>query len=337
MQKILTIAISAYNKEKYLYRCVKSLICQSIHEIEIIIINDGSTDETSKIAHELEKDYPQSIIVVDKQNGHQGSCINKAIELAGGKYFKMLDADDYFSTDVLEYCIHKLRNINVDMVITGHVINSSSPVSISPININENIIYDQINTNFSELGMFGCIGMHGVAFKTDILKENHIHLSEHCSFSDAEYCYYPLKYCKTILFISKDLYIYETGIEGQESSIKTIKTKDDAYHICQRMINDYIQYTNETPHVIKQNSEIILLRCFSEYLSLCLLHFKIDKAEKIRINKLLSLCKKYCPNVLNQLLRTHTRKIPFVKIYKHTGKSSYFLFHILNRLYRYIK
>lgn len=336
MQKTLTIAISAYNKEKYLYRCIRSLICKSINEIEILIINDGSTDDTSRIAHELERAYPQSIIVIDKQNGHQGSCINKAIELASGKYFKMLDADDYFSTDVLDYVISQLKIIDVDMLITGHIIDRKRPIPITPINIKDNFIYHQNEVDFSTLGMPNCLGMHGVAFKTQILKDNNIRLTENCSFSDAEYCYYPLRYCKTIYFISRNLYIYQTEIDGQESSLKSEKVKNDAYRICERMIKDYITFSNITPLIIKRNEEIIIERCLSAYLSLCLLHFKTNKNENCRINQSLKTCKTYCPNVYKEIQHIHTRKIPIVLIYKYTKQSSYYIYKLLDFLYKFI-
>lgn len=335
--KILSIAISAYNKEKYLERCIHSLLCKNLQYVEIIIVNDGSIDKTSQIAHNLEKLYPNSIIVIDKENGHQGSCINKAIELANGKYFKVLDADDYFSTDVLDYVISQLGIINVDMLVTGHIIDRKPPIPITPINIKTNFIYHLNDVDFSMLGMDNCLGMHGVAFRTQILKDHNIRLTENCSFSDAEYCYYPLKYCKTVYFISKNLYIYQTDIEGQESSLNSEKVKNDAYRICERMINDYITFSNITPPVIKRNEEIIIKRCLGAYLGLCLLHFKTNKNENCRINQLLKICKTFCPNVYKEIQHIHTRKIPFVLIYKYTKQSSYCIYKLLNFLYNSIR
>lgn len=336
MHKLLTIAISAYNKENYLERCISSLISKNIQLLEIIIVNDGSTDRTSDIAHSFEKSYPESIIVIDKANGHQGSCINRAIKLATGRYFKMLDADDYFSTDVLDNIILLLKNRDVDMIVTGHLIHSKEPVSILPKNIKENIIYNHEDIDFSKLEMENCLGMHGVAFRTKILKEEQIQLTEKCSFSDAEYCYYPLKYCKTIIFINQNLYIYQTGVEGQESSLKSEKVKNDSYRISRRMIDDYFDNPTLSP-TIKRNEEIIIYRCLIAYLSLYLLHFKTNKKDNFKTDELLSICKKKTPYLYNQLLKTHTRKIPFVYIYKKTKNTSHYLFKILNFIHNLIK
>lgn len=334
--KILTIAISAYNKQDYIERCITSLICKKLYLLEIIIVNDGSTDNTSYIAHKFEKQYSESIIVIDKENGHQGSCINKAIQLATGKYFKMLDADDYFSTEVLDNIITLLINTEVDMFVSGHLIKGKESVSILPKKVKENIIYNHQDIDFHELGMSNCLGMHGVAFRTNILQEYQIHLTENCSFSDAEYCYYPIKYCKTIIFVNNNLYIYQTEVEGQESSLKSEKVKNDAYRICKRMIDDYINYPI-LPITIRKNEEIVLGRCINAYLGLYLLHFKTNKKENDRVDELLNLCKKKVPNLYNQLLKTHSRKIPFVYLYKKTKKSSYYVFKFLNYIYNWIK
>ena len=111
----------------YLDRCIGSLICQSIEDLDILVINDGSSDNTSRIAHSWESRYPSSIRAIDKPNGHQGSCINVDISLAKGKYFKMLDGDDLFDTRVLENYIHTLPRFDADMVITGHTICHTPP------------------------------------------------------------------------------------------------------------------------------------------------------------------------------------------------------------------
>lgn len=333
MYKLLTIAISAYNKENYLERCISSLISQKLELLEIIIVNDGSFDKTSDIAHSFEKSYPESIIVIDKENGHQGSCINQALKIATGKYFKMLDADDYFSTEILDYVITKLEETEADMIVTGHVITNNTPISVTPSNVKEDTLYNHDDIDFTEYGMANCLGMHGVAFRTKILQNNNIYLTEKCSFSDAEYSYYPLKFCKTIFFIKKNLYIYQTGVGGQESSLKSEKVKNDAYRICKRMIDDYIS-NNMYSKVVKKNEEIVLQRCLTAYLSLCLLYFKTNKEENIRIDSLLLLCRKNCPNVYEQLLKVHSRKLPFISIYVHTKTSSYTLFRFLNYLYK---
>ena len=93
--KILTISIAAYNVEKFLDKTLSSLCNESLSEdLEVLIIDDGSTDKTGNIAKQYEKKYPNIFRYVYKENGGHGSTINKGIELAQGKYFRVLDGDD---------------------------------------------------------------------------------------------------------------------------------------------------------------------------------------------------------------------------------------------------
>ena len=100
MNKILTIIIPTYNMEKYLRRCLDSLIIdeEEMKQLEVLVINDGSKDSSSQIAHEYQDKYPDTFRVIDKENGNYGSCINRGLKEATRKYVKVLDADDSFDT-----------------------------------------------------------------------------------------------------------------------------------------------------------------------------------------------------------------------------------------------
>lgn len=117
--KLLTLAIASYNMEEFLDKCLESVSEPDIPDsLEVIVINDGSKDRTSSIAHIYEKLRPDIIRIVEKENGHYGSCINKALELATGKYFRPLDADDWVNIDSLIRLLDKLSTCNADLVIT---------------------------------------------------------------------------------------------------------------------------------------------------------------------------------------------------------------------------
>ena len=106
--------------EKYLNRCVDSLLALDIlDDIEIIIVNDGSKDATLSIANQYKVQYPNSVVVIDKPNGHYGSTVNAALKVATGKYFRILDADDWFDTEAFVVFVNKLKDIDVDCVYTN--------------------------------------------------------------------------------------------------------------------------------------------------------------------------------------------------------------------------
>lgn len=331
MNKIVTIIISAYNKSQYLERCVSSLIGKNVCKAEIIIVNDGSTDNTSNIAHKLAETC-ESIVVVDKENGHQGSCVNVGVQMSTGKYVRMLDADDFFDTDVFDKYIDLLETTDVDMVVTGHIIEYKTKIPVVPLNVPYNTVLNLADIDFNKLGMSGCLGMHGVTYKTDILKRQNIRLTEHCSFTDAEFCYYPLKHCKTVMFMKEILYRYQTDIAEQESSLMSTKIKDDAFLICNKMFGDF-----ENNQIRGGNSDIVLCRCIMAYLSSYLLHFPSNRQDKERTSYLLYKIKTLMPESTYCGIRcATTRKIPFIRIFMLTGMTSNRLFRIMDFIYKYL-
>ena len=117
--KLLTLAIASYNMEAFLDQCLESVTSFDIPDsLEVLVVNDGSNDRTSNIAHVYQKLRPDIVKVIDKKNGHYGSCINEALSVATGKYFRPLDADDWVNTNNLIQLINKLSICTADLVIT---------------------------------------------------------------------------------------------------------------------------------------------------------------------------------------------------------------------------
>ena len=131
MNKVLTIVVPVYNTEKYIKRCLDSIVCPSIiDDLEIIIVSDGSTDSSVCIAKEFQNQYPKSIKIIEKENGGHGSTINVGLKMASGKYFRVLDSDDWFNTiDFIDF-VNYLKYDDVDLVVTNysqeHIYNGES-------------------------------------------------------------------------------------------------------------------------------------------------------------------------------------------------------------------
>ena len=122
MNKILTIVVPTYNMQDYLNRCLDSLIVvpELMGQLEVLVINDGSKDNSSVIGHEYEARYPNTFRVIDKENGNYGSCVNRGLAEAKGKYIKILDADDWFNTKEFEDYLRNLSTVEVDLVLTSY-------------------------------------------------------------------------------------------------------------------------------------------------------------------------------------------------------------------------
>lgn len=170
MNKVLSISISAYNQERHLDRCIESLIIPSVDELEIFVVNDGSKDRTSEIAHRWAEKYPQSVFAIDKENGHAGSCHNVTLKSATGKYYRILDGDDYYDTEALESFVQKLKHADADMVISTHVICSRHGAErVAPAADICDRELQLTDVDFTRHNLSRCYGMHGTTYRTAIL------------------------------------------------------------------------------------------------------------------------------------------------------------------------
>ena len=121
MEKILTVSIAAYNMEKYIRRALDSLIDERIiHDLEVFVIDDGGSDSTLDIAKEYASKYPNSIFPVHKENGGYGTTVNYSIQYANGKYFKLLDGDDWFDKNGLYELVNRLKKADSDIILTNY-------------------------------------------------------------------------------------------------------------------------------------------------------------------------------------------------------------------------
>lgn len=223
MDKILTVVIPTYNMESYLEKCLESvLVEQIIGLIEVMIVNDGSKDSSLSIAKRYQNRYPGSIVVVDKKNGNYGSCLNLAFNLAKGKYIRTLDADDCFdSTEFIKF-IEKLRFLpnDVDLILTNFVINMIGTGKSKLIKQKGNFgkIYSHI-IDFEKNGIL--YNIHAATYRTSILRDNHIKLSEGISYTDIELLVYSLFYCKNFVLFDISLYKYTIGRQEQSVSMSS--------------------------------------------------------------------------------------------------------------------
>ena len=116
----ISVIVPVYNTEKYLRKCLDSLVFQTLEEIEIIAVDDGSTDQSGLILDEYQDKYPQKMKVVHKENGGQASARNLAFDLCTGEYIGFLDSDDFVKTDMFEKMYQKAVVADADYVACGY-------------------------------------------------------------------------------------------------------------------------------------------------------------------------------------------------------------------------
>lgn len=261
MKKLLSVLIPTYNMSLYIERCMNSLLSEKTKEkLDIIVINDGSKDDSSEKAKKIALLYPNSIRVIDKENGNYGSCINAGLKLAKGKYIKILDADDQFDTKNLERILEEIENKEADLVLTDFLINEEQGkselinFSIDPFKL---LPFSEICSSKD----FKRLWMHSVMYKTSIFKNINYHQTEGISYTDQEWIFAPLSVVKNVFYIPSSLYIYTLGREGQTVSTPFLE-KNFAHHvICLKsMFLSFNNLPKDTPEPIKQMLYSRLLR-----------------------------------------------------------------------------
>jgi len=215
MEKILSLVIPTYNMEKYLDKCLTSLIMpKNMDDLEVLIVNDGSKDHSLEIAYRYSEKYPNTFIVIDKENGNYGSCINSGLKKATGRYFKVLDADDTFNTENLSDFIEFLRNLHVDLIMSDLVINDIQKGTIHHITYNLPVSVPFSFDDFEKRNV-PYMWMHAVTHLTEKMRRIGYHQQEGISYTDKEFVFYPMAVSQTVAYFPKIIYEYTTGREGQ--------------------------------------------------------------------------------------------------------------------------
>lgn len=243
MQKILSISVAAYNAEKWIERCLDSFIIpEVIDEIEILIVNDGSTDRTSAIAKVYTLQYPSTFKLIDKENGGHGSTINAAIKAASGKYFKIVDSDDWVEKNELIILIQQLKEMVVDLVISPYYLVNADTFSkqlvmcidgLDSKNFNKILTIDRLNVKWN-------LAMHGITFYTKILKNNFTLIDENCFYVDLEYMVFYITFAKTVFISDVPIYDYLIGTNEQSVNIDNmVKRRNQHLRVCKTIVNYY--------------------------------------------------------------------------------------------------
>ncbi|MBR6459038.1 MAG: glycosyltransferase family 2 protein [Actinomycetaceae bacterium] len=245
-EKVLTISVAAYNVADYLKQTLESCLALSYKDFEVLIVNDGSSDTTAQIAADYEKHYPDIFKLVSKENGGYGSTVNTALEVAQGKYFKLLDGDDWFDTDGLESLLSVLRDNDVDLVLTPYV-RQEEGVGTKIVDQAEGI--EERIWDFDECPIPWRISMHSMAYRTALVRESGLRLEEHCVYTDTDYITEPLHRVHTVYVSHTPVYQYRIGREGQSMErAGRIRHRGEMESLIYRMLKRWpsLENTNTT-------------------------------------------------------------------------------------------
>jgi glycosyltransferase involved in cell wall biosynthesis len=219
--KILSIAIPCYNSEAYMAKCIESLLPGG-DDVEILVVNDGSSDETGVIADEYARRYPGIVRAIHQENGGHGEAVNAGLKNATGLYYKVVDSDDWVDREAYLKILNTLKELlggpqTVDMFISNFIYDK--------VGVRRKKIM-QYRSAFPQEEIFGWeqvkrlrkghyILMHSVIYRTKLLRECGLELPKHTFYVDNLFVFQPLPYVKNMYYLDVNFYHYFIGREDQ--------------------------------------------------------------------------------------------------------------------------
>lgn len=229
--KLLTVTVPCYNSQDYMRHCIESLLPGG-ERVEILIIDDGSKDDTGRIADEYAEKYPTIVRVIHQENGGHGEGINQGLRHAAGTYFKVVDSDDWLSDDfpafldLLEQC--EARG-GVDLAVTNYYYVHSDGIGDRSINYSSVLPEGRVFTwaDTRPFRIHQMLTIHSCTFRTENMRKWGCELPKHTFYEDNLMVYLTLPHTRRMVYMNADLYRYAIGRPDQ-SVQRTVMMK--RYH-----------------------------------------------------------------------------------------------------------
>lgn len=269
MNKLLTVVVPVYKVEKYIRKCLDSLVLpvELRHKVEILVINDGTPDQSALIAKEYESEYPDMFRVVDKENGGHGSAWNRGVAEAQGKYISFLDSDDWL-TNFKDFIL-KLDKNDTDLVFTNlvcvHQDSEKKDLFINRV-MKPDVVYQVDEYDWKQSDQFysgyNVTNFHVCTYKTDILKKHYPIFLEKAFYDDEILFVLPLCEARTFCFFDIILYNYLLGRPGQTMDKKVmIRNVDFKINVRKQCVDFVNKHRPQSKSVNDKLNRILESRC----------------------------------------------------------------------------
>ena len=243
--KLLTIAVPCYNSQDYMENCISSLVVGG-DEVEVLIVDDGSSDNTAVIADRLEAEYPGIVRAIHQPNKGHGGAVNMGIENASGLYFKVVDSDDKVKASAFKSILDKLRENQdaeekIDLLISNFVYDKEGQARKKVMEYRKVLPVGRMFT-WDEAKRFRkgqYILMHSVIYRTELLRQCGLRLPEHCFYVDNIYVFNPMPSVKNIYYLDVNFYYYFIGRDDQSVNEEVMIGRLDQQARVNRIMFDY--------------------------------------------------------------------------------------------------
>lgn len=284
MNDKISVIVPVYNLEKYLAKCLDSIISQSYPNIELICVDDASSDNSLDILNEYSKKYKQIKVVELKQNGIF-SPRNEGLKYATGKYIGFVDCDDFIETQTYEKAYLMMKKHDADIVCWGANIvfddlTEPNEFALKELNKAEFSGFKELNDGIISKTTFA---IWNKLFKASIIYENNVLATQGLVFEDYEFFYKYISHCKNIYFIKENLYNY---VQHSKSITSCLNNCDERYlnHIIifEKIYNHYKKFSFLKSH------EELLLYIFADAINAAYKSSTLKEHAKEKISHLIS-------------------------------------------------
>lgn len=259
--KTISFAVPCYNSADYMDKCIESLV-RCGDDVEVLIVDDGSADDTLLKANEWQDQYPSIVRAIHKENGGHGSAVNTGLENATGLYYKVVDSDDWLDENAMKDIMAYLRdqldsNDPTDMVVANYVYEKVYEDTSSTMRYKHAFPVDKRFT-WADAGTFApsrYLLMHSVIYRTQLLRDMGLKLPEHCFYVDNIFVFEPLPYVKSIYYLDEDMYHYFIGREGQSVNQETMMGRIDQHLRVTRIMIDAVDVESVEPKMLRKYME----------------------------------------------------------------------------------
>jgi glycosyltransferase involved in cell wall biosynthesis len=318
MEKLLTIIIPTYNMEKYLNQCLDSLLTEKARDLlDILVVIDGSKDRSSEIAHGYADKYPETVRVIDKENGNYGSCINRGIIEGRGKYVKILDADDRYDITVLDDYLDALAKVDVDLFLSDTLQVTEDGETVKEIRLP--MPAGEI-LSFDDYSKVDELPMHSIAYRLENVRKLGYRQTEGISYTDTEWAFFPMQAVKTCCYFPKPLYRYLIGRAGQTMAPEVYKRgRSQELIITKRMVEFWDVLPVEGRAYFDQ---YLLHRLRRIYMQNMVRNEDGDNEFLIEMDKFIKDHSTRLYELLDECLYGRREKIPFIREWRKKYKPS---------------
>lgn len=212
----VSVIVPIYNVEKYLEKCINSLLSQTLEDIQIILVNDGSKDNSGNIAKEYEKNNKDRVIYVEKENGGLSDARNYGLKYATGDFIAFLDSDDYIEKNAYEEMYNKAIEENADYVECDFIWEFPNK-----IRVDKQYPYK----NKKEMLSFVRVVAWNKLIKRQLITDNNLEFPKGLRYEDVEFTYKLIPFLNKFAYVDK-LFIHYVQREGSIANVQNERTAE---------------------------------------------------------------------------------------------------------------